>query len=170
MAFAIYAVILVSILGIAAYLRFARKGYREVLLAALMTGAWVGFSGLYNYKGTPALLSLAFPFFAWTGGLLLLKIIHDRMGRYRFAKAVVMYETIFLLAEYVFYNFLGVQLDSNYPGLFGLPLLHAPAYAQAYCLLVAPAYLLLLMQIDKYAEMRGSKRKIFNRSKNLLSR
>lgn len=158
-----YLIILVSIIGLIVYLWMNEDGWRAVLLSAAMTSVWVVLSGLYIYKSTNlGFFNInLFPFFAWTGGLILFKMIYEKMGDHKFWKATIFYVPMLLLLEYVFYNFFGVQLNSNYPGLFGFELLHVPWYGQFYYLIAGPLFLLLMIQFDKRANSKGYYRKIF---------
>jgi hypothetical protein len=128
-----------------------KKKWREIVLAAIITALWVGFSGVYAYRETNiAFLGFnLFPFFAWTAGLVLLKAFYDRLGKLKYLKAVVLYVVALLAVEYLGYNYFGVKLASNYPGLFGLELMHAPWYSQLYYLIIGPFYLLILILLDK---------------------
>lgn len=152
MVIAQYIVILLSASFIAFYL-FKAKGrnWKEVALAAFISILWVAFSGIYNYRNTNIeFLGInLFAFFAWTAGLLALKFAYDHLGSYRYGKAVTLYILLLLFFEYFFYNFFGVQLSSNYPGLLGFELMHAPWYSQLYYFLAGPAYLLMIIFLER---------------------
>jgi hypothetical protein len=152
MVIAQYIVILLSAAFMALYL-FKNKGrnWKEVALAAIITLLWVAFSGIYHYKGTNIeFLGInLFAFFAWTAGLVALKFAYDHLGKHKYGKAAIFYLVLLLFFEYFFYNFLGVQLSSSYPGLFGFELMHAPWYSQLYYFLAGPAYLLVLIMLKK---------------------
>jgi hypothetical protein len=153
MIIATYVVILISVAFIAFYLLKNKggKSWKEVALAAFISILWVGFSGIYHYKGADLVflgINL-FAFVAWTAGLVGLKLAYDHLGKYKYGKAVTIYVLLLLFLEFFFYNFLGIQLSSNYPGLLGFELMHAPWYSQLYYFVAGPAYLLILILIEK---------------------
>ena len=146
-----YVIVLLSILFLVAYFLLDRRRWQEIALAAAVSLIWVGFSGIYIYRDTNiAIFGFnLFPFFAWTAGLVLLKAFYDKLTSYRFLKSSLIYVCTLLAIEFVGYNLLGIQLSSNYPGLFGLNLMHAPWYSQLYYIFIGPVYLLALMSLKK---------------------
>jgi hypothetical protein len=146
-----YIIIFLSIVFLLVYFLSDKKKWREIVLAAIITALWVGFSGVYAYRETNIVFLgfNLFPFFAWTAGLVLLKAFYDKLGKLKYLKAVMLYLALLLALEFIGYNYLGVRLASNYPGLFGLELMHAPWYSQLYYLIIGPVYLLLLVLLDK---------------------
>jgi hypothetical protein len=146
-----YLIILASLAFLVYYFLKDKNHWREIVLAAIITALWVALSGIYTYQQTN--LSILgfnlFPFFAWTAGLVLLKAAHDKFGAFRYIKAVVSYLLILLAVEYIGYHLLGIRLDSAYPGLFGMDIMHAPWYSQVYYLLIGPIYLLILILWEK---------------------
>jgi hypothetical protein len=146
-----YIIILASLIGLILYLILRKGCWNHVVVALLFTSFWVSLSGLYNYQETNLIfygINL-FPFFAWIGGLVLVRLVYEHLGEYKLVKTAVLYWAALLSLEYVGYNYLYIRLSSDYPGLFGLELMHIPPYAQAYYLFVAPVYLLVLMALDK---------------------
>jgi hypothetical protein len=141
-----YIIVIASITFLVAYPLRGKKRWQEVALAVAVSAAWVGFSGIYTYRDTNiAVLGFnLFPFFAWTAGLVLLKAVYDKLGSYKYLKSTLFYLSALLICEFVGYNLLGVQLSSNYPGLFGLSLMHAPWHSQLYYIFIGPIYLLAL--------------------------
>jgi len=156
-----YVIVLLSILFLVAYFLLDKRRWREIALAAAISAIWVGFSGIYNYRETNiAILGFnLFSFFAWTAGLVLLKAFYDMLGSFKYVKAVIFYIIALLFCEFLGYNLLGVQLSSNYPGLFGLKLMHAPLYAQLYYICIGPVYLLALISLNKRSIDKSKKQK-----------
>ena len=146
-----YIIIIASVFFLIFYFLKNKKRWYELVIAAVVTAIWVVLSGIYTYKETNiSILSFnLFPFFAWTAGLVLLKSVYDRLGKLKYLKAVILYLAVLVALEFIGYNYLGVQLASNYPGLFGLELMHAPLYSQLYYLFIGPVYLLILILLDK---------------------
>jgi hypothetical protein len=146
-----YIILIASILFLGAYFVIDRKHWREIVLAALISAIWVSIAGIYNYKDTNIVIFgfNLYPFFAWTVGLVILKAAYEKLGKLKHLKATVLYIVLLLLLEFIGYNYMGIQLNSNYPGLFGLPLMHAPWYSQVYYLTIGPIYLLLMILLDK---------------------
>jgi len=154
MTLAPYMIVMGSAAFIVFYVSRDKRNLREAALAILITAVWVACSGIYSYKSANlAILGFnLFPFFSWIAGLLLLRAAYKRLGQYKYLKAVILYLFILLTAEYLGYHLLGIQLDSDHPGLFGLPLLHAPRYAQMYYLSMGPIFLLIFKLLDKKEE------------------
>ena len=141
-------VILFFILLIITYI-FYRKNHgkkiiKETIIAVLMSLALVAY-GCFEYTNptlTFGILTL-FPLVAWTIGLLTLKQIYNLQKKHKFLFTTLYYIIGLFLIEYIGYYILGIQLDSNYPGIPGLNIIHAPLAQQIAYILMGPIYLLI---------------------------
>lgn len=140
--------IVISILALL-FLSFKYKKaiIQEAIIAALISLSWVILSGIYIYKGQNFIYFDVniFPFILWTLGLVILREIYEKMKNtdYALIKVTALYWLLLIAIEYFGYGMFAIQLDSNYPGLFNLPFLHAPLFAQVYYLAIGPIYLLI---------------------------
>lgn len=126
------------------YFKYKQGIGQELVISAIISFAWVTYSGIYNYSDSNIIFHgiNIFPFIAWTAGLVILREVYERLkGSNRFIKATAFYILILLSLEYIGYNTLGIQLTTHFDGFMGLPLLHAPLFAQVYYLSVGPIYL-----------------------------
>lgn len=127
------------------YIKHVRDVKKELAIAALISLAWVYMSGLYIYKESNyVFLGLnIFTFVAWTTGLVLLREIYEEFpAKSRFVLATILYLALIPTLEWIGYNVWMIQLNSDFAGLFGLPLMHMPWYGQLYYLSIGPLYLL----------------------------
>jgi len=141
-------VIAVSVLAlIYMYKKFGKKDIRtELIIAFLMSLIWVTQSGFYTYKtGNYILFGInLFPLVAWTAGLVLLKELYESMkGKYRYLKIVGFYLLMIMAIEYIGYNYWNIQINSCYPGLFGIEMMHMPSFGQLYYLTAGPLYIFI---------------------------
>jgi hypothetical protein len=117
-----------------------------ILTALFISAVWVGVAGIYKYKGRNVYIFglNAYPLILWSLGLLVVRFVYDAIKHPAgFLIVTASYWLFLLAAEYVFYHYGKIQLDSKYPGLFGMDLMHAPNYSKAFYLLIGPAYLLI---------------------------
>ena len=140
-------IIIVDVLLLAYMYSKYKKGIgQELVIAAIIAFAWVSYSQIYIYKDINYLflgINL-FPFIAWTGGLVFLRERYERAtGKNKFRDISICFIISIIIAEYVGYNYFNIQLASSFPGLFGLPLLHAPLFGKIYYLTIGPVYLLI---------------------------
>ncbi len=132
------------------YLFHKKDTKKEIVLAMLVSFAWVCFAGIYNYTtfGLTFGTFNLFPFMLWTVALVLFKELSEELekvltkSRYWTALFVIWFAFI-VLVEYIGYNWMGIQLDSSYTGLFGLPILHTPLFAKVYYLIGGPVFVWL---------------------------
>lgn len=138
-------IVLLSLLLMEAYLIWKEKIGREVLIAFLMATIITSY---YSYQYTTMNLLIGrinlFPWISWTFGLVLIKEIYERIpNKNKLIIATMVYWTILLSLEYLFYHLFNVKLNSNYPGLFGLDLMHAQPGMKFFYLSAGPFYLWL---------------------------
>lgn len=124
---------------------WTKKGKRvgqELVVAAIISAFWVGWSGIYLYEGINYyFIGLnMFPLILWTAGLVYLRELYEKRKK-NFWEASLIYVATLLIIEYVGYNFFGIHLASSYPGFLGSEALHTPMYATIYYLLAGPAFL-----------------------------
>ena len=127
------------------YLFYKERIGQELIIALLISLVWTSY---YFYEYTTINLFLGrinlFTFVSFTFGLVLLREVYERLkGKNRFIRISLMYLVALLFVEYVSYNFLGIRLNSNFPGLLGLDLIHIPLLPQIFYLTIGPVYLLI---------------------------
>jgi len=120
---------------------------KKIGLALLISTIWINFSGLYNYTDASYMFGTLnlFPLISWTTGLLLTNLIYER---YFESKKIIglttLYISTIIILEYIGYHILGIQLNSNYPGVFGSDILHVPVFAQIYYLTAGPIFVKII--------------------------
>ncbi len=116
----------------------------ELILAALISAAWVFFSGFYNYKDSNYIflgLNL-FTFTAWTSGLVAIKEIYEWIpSKKRFLIASALYISLVMIFEFIGYNYWLIQRAADDTGLFGLSLMHMPWWGKLYYLTIGIVFL-----------------------------
>lgn len=126
------------------YSQYNKKTKRTILIAGIISFVWVSLSGIYNYSGENFTLFGVnlLSFLLWTTLLVLLKLFYDKVKwKDKFWKVSIVYILSLMFFEYIGYNILNIQLSSNYPGLFNLPLIHVPLFAKIYYLAIGPIFL-----------------------------
>lgn len=135
--------IVLSLLGLWYGITGQPSTRKMLLIAAVMSGVWVTF---YNYDyicedqikiGRLNLMT----FVAWTCGLLAVGFwwqwLSQKEGMSTTQKLLltgVLWTAAIMAIEYVGYNWMNIQLKSDYTGLFGLKLMHGPPYLKVYYL------------------------------------
>jgi len=119
--------ILLFFLMAGSYMTYREKAGREIIIAFLMALALTSY---YEYIYTTPNLLIGrinlFPLIGWTFGLVLLKEIYHKIGwKKKFIKITALYIVTLFLIEYLGYYLLKIQLNSDFPSLFGLGILHA---------------------------------------------
>lgn len=126
---------------------------KELYLAAIISLIWVNISGLYTYSDANYVfygINL-FAFVAWTTGLVIVKEYYENMkGKNKFIRFTITYMIAMVVVEYIGYNFMGIKLASNYPGIFGIEAMHMPLFGQMYYLIAGPVY----VKICEYLKIR----------------
>lgn len=144
--------IIIILLGLSSlvylYNRYKKGVKQEILVAFIISLIWVKFSGLYGYSNSNFILFgiNLFPLISWTSGLVLLRELYEKYfkGKNGFVYATIVYVVVLMALEYIGYNYWGIQLATNYPGLFGFPLMHMPIWGQLYYLCIGPIYIKLI--------------------------
>lgn len=115
-------------------------------IALAISGFWTFFTK-YEYVGSNLYLFNrinVFPLVLWTLGLTALYIIHNRFpARYRFLYTVILYLVGLGIIEAVGYHILNIHLNSNYPSLLGLGIVHGPIHMKVFYIIAGPIYIVL---------------------------
>jgi len=122
---------------------------RLLIIASIISFLWVWF---YNYDYTCFQIKIGrlnlLTFLAWTIGLTLVGLWWNYINNntnWSFAKRFLITAALWFVAmitlEWVGYNIMKIQLDSDYPGLFGLDLMHGPDYLKVYYLTIWALFL-----------------------------
>lgn len=138
---------------ILAYFKYKKKIGQELILAILISVLWVSKSGFYDYSGANNyFLGLnLFPLIAWTAGLVLIRELYEKVKwKNKLFKVSIVYIALLIILEYIGYNYAGIQLASNYKGLFGFELMHMPWWGQLYYLTIG----LLFLKLTDYMRVR----------------
>ncbi|PIP87124.1 hypothetical protein COW81_01750 [Candidatus Campbellbacteria bacterium CG22_combo_CG10-13_8_21_14_all_36_13] len=138
-------VIITLITGLFILYKYKKKIGQELIIAflfALFITSYVE----YIYTGVNMTIGTinVFPLVSWTGGLVFIREIYEMINiKYKIIYFSFLYLGLILFVEYVGYHILGIQLDSNYPGLWGLDVLHVPWFQQIFYITAGPIYLLV---------------------------
>ena len=128
------------------------KTKQTMVLAAVMSGVWVYWYG-YDYRTEDQIRIGRFNVMTWVVWVFVLvftSFVYARLKsagvqlRKRIAIIGTLWVTGTLLVEWIGYNVCDIALKSNYPGLFGMKLMHGPWYLKVYYLTVWVAFLTLL--------------------------
>ena len=122
-----------------------------LIVAFIMSAIWVKFSGIYTYGNDMYIFGInILTLVLWVAGLMVLQYIYETYGRKRpFIQIIIFYWVGLLIIEYIGYHLIGIQLQSNYSGVFGLDVLHVPLFAKVYYMSAGPIYLLVLDYMKK---------------------
>ncbi|HLC49735.1 MAG TPA: hypothetical protein VJI96_05120 [Candidatus Andersenbacteria bacterium] len=130
------------------------------LLALVITTIWTFFNR-YEYIGNNLFLFNTiniFPLVLWTLGLTILYIVHIHTK----IKHPILFITVFYLVcigllEAFGYYVLNIRLNSDYPSLFNMGIIHAPVHMKVFYIVAGPLYILLTHALLKYSASRPSR-------------
>lgn len=126
---------------------FFRQNKKVLSYSILLSLLWVGLSNLYNYSDANYVYAgiNLFAFFSWSVWLNVCYMVYHKYKK-QFTKLQLygLYVVVLFTVEYIGYNILKIQLASNYPGIFGLPLLHVPLFGQLYYLFVGVVFIYII--------------------------
>jgi len=133
---------------------FGNQCTKQMLfLAALLSGVWVYWYG-YDYKSSDQIRIDRFnitTWVCWTIGLMAAGLFYQAIKKRtnlklfkRIALTGLLWFISIMIIEWIGYNKMGIKLKSNYPGLFGLELMHGPWYLKIYYLTAWMIFLSLL--------------------------
>lgn len=129
-----------------AYLFWKEKIGQELVVAFFIS---LFITSYFNYEYESFNLMIGkiniFPLVCWTVGLVFLREIYERISfkKFKFLKICLIYWAVLILIEYLGYNFFGIRLNNNYPGLFGMSLMHSPIFLKIFYFVAGPIYLLI---------------------------
>ncbi len=131
----------IALLG--SYIIYKEKIGQEIIVAFLFALALTAY---YNYEYKTINLYIGkinlFPLLTWTCGFVALREIYENIPKEkRFLNSVLIYIFILFCLEYFGYYLLGIKLNSNYPSIFGIGILHGPVLLQIIYLIIGPVYL-----------------------------
>ncbi len=143
----------------------SRNTLLAFLVALTISAIWTYFNR-YEYVGNNVYLfntMNVFPLVLWTLGLTALYVIHTSMKtRYPFFHTVVLYLVSLSIIEAVGYHLLNIRLNSNYPSLLGLGIVHGPFHMKVFYVIAGPVYILLvdflLLRFNSATRMRADSR------------
>ena len=138
-------VILFSLLLIAGIFIYKEKIGQELIVAFLIALILTSYY-IYQYIGGNVLLGKInlFPLISWTFGLVLLKEIYERTKiKNKLFFVSGFYVALLFLLEYVGYYLLKIRLNTDFPSLFGLGIIHAPIGMKIFYLFAGPVYLII---------------------------
>lgn len=116
------------------------------LHALFITVLWTSFTK-YEYIGSNYYILNRinlFPLVLWTIGLTTLYSLHTSIKtKYPLFHITVFYLVALGLLEAFGYYVLNIRLNSNYPSLFNLGIIHAPVYMKMFYVIAGPVYIIL---------------------------
>ena len=130
---------------ILSYVIYKEKIGQELVVALIIAFAWTSYY-YYEYAGKNFFIGKInlFPLVSWTFGLIVLREIYERiMVKNKFLIVSLAYIILLIFVEFVGYYLLNIKLNSNYAGLFGLGVIHAPWFMKIFYLVIGPLYLLI---------------------------
>ena len=133
------------IILILSYLIHGKEIGQELIIAFLIALAWTSY---FAYEYTTTNFNIGdintFPLIAWTLGLVILREIYEKIkSKHKLVIVSAIYVIALILVEYLGYYWLGIKLNSNYPSLLGLGVLHAPVLWKIFYLVIGPIYLVI---------------------------
>lgn len=115
-------------------------------LALGITTLWTT-TNRYEYVGNNVYLFNTiniFPLVLWTVGLTILYIVYTRTKtRYPLLFITIFYLVCLFTIEAIGYHILNIRLNSNYPSLFNMGIIHAPAHMKLFYIIAGPVYIVL---------------------------
>ena len=130
---------------IASYKIYKEKIGQELIIAFLFS---LIITSYYIYEYTKGNIFLGrlnlFPLVSGTTALVFLREIYERVKtENRFVFTSLLYLTLLFLVEYIGYYLFEIRLNSNFPDLFGLGIIHAPVGMKFFYIFAGPIYLLV---------------------------
>lgn len=114
------------------------------LLALFITILWTYFNK-YEYVGNNVYLFNTlnvFPLVLWTIGLTILYIVHTTFKtKHPLLSITVFYLVCLFALEAIGYHILNIRLNSNYPSLFNMGIIHAPTHMKFFYVVIGPIYI-----------------------------
>jgi hypothetical protein len=145
---------------------------KEVFVA-LLFALFVTTVYFYEYAGLNYFIWRInlFPLVMWTAGLVLTREIYLRLkidNHYlKFSLLVLLYIIMLFALEYIGYYYFSIRLNSNFPSLLGIGILHGPIGMKAFYLLAGPVYIIVTEHFLKKRKGKKSGKKIKRKSKKV---
>ncbi|MDA1169353.1 MAG: hypothetical protein O3A36_03375 [bacterium] len=115
------------------------------LLALCITIIWTSFNR-YEYIGNNLYLFNTinvFPLVLWTIGLTILYTIHTNIKtKHPLIIITILYLVCLFALEAFGYYVLNIRLNSNYPSLFNMGIIHAPVHMKVFYVVIGPIYIM----------------------------
>ena len=116
------------------------------LLALLLSAIWTYFNR-YEYIGNNIYLFNTiniFPFAMWTLGFTTLYLLHTHVKALStITRITIFYLISICLLEAFGYYVLNIRLNSHYPSLFGLGIIHAPVHMKVFYVVAGLVFIVL---------------------------
>lgn len=128
-----------------AYVTYKERIGQELLIAFLMAIALTSYY-TYEYTGFNLLFGKIniFTLVSWTIGLVFLRELYEKVPwKFKFWITSGIYLAGLFLVEYIGYYLLNIRLNSNFPSLWNLGIIHAPDGMKTFYVLAGPVYLLI---------------------------
>ncbi|GMQ95080.1 MAG: hypothetical protein BMS9Abin13_190 [Patescibacteria group bacterium] len=128
-----------------AYVRYKEKIGQELVVAFLIAFFWTSYYH-YEYIGNNIFLLdkiNLYPLVLWTGGLVFLREVYERIAKWKFLSTVLLYWLVVVLIEAIGYYVLNIRLVTQYPDLFNLGIIHIPPVSQIFYIIIGPIYILV---------------------------
>jgi len=137
-------IILFFSLLISGYFIYKEKIGQEMIIAFLFSFAITSYY-VYEYSSFNIMIGKInlFPLVSWTFGLVFLREIYERLKEKKFLFITLFYLIGLFLVEYLGYYLFNIKLNTNYPSLFNLGIIHAPVGMKFFYVLAGPVYILI---------------------------
>lgn len=124
--------------------RFYKDKIGQELVIAFLFSLIV--TSYFSYEYTKFNFSIGtvniFPLISWTFGLVLLREIYEKSKNKLIISCLIYWVSLFIL-EYIGYYLLGIRLNSSYPSLLGLGIIHGSLFLKIFYIVAGPVYLLI---------------------------
>lgn len=121
--------------------KIGQEGVIALLFALVITSYY-----LYEYTTTNILIGRInlFPLLAWTVGLVILREIYEKLKtRHKFLLISLSYISALFLVEYMGFYIFKIQLNTDFPSLLRLGIIHAPLGMKFFYIFAGPLYILI---------------------------
>ncbi|MDO8508545.1 MAG: hypothetical protein Q7S27_02570 [Nanoarchaeota archaeon] len=125
------------------YYLYKEKIGQELIVAVLFS---LIITSYYIYEYTTANILIGriniFPLIAWTAGLVFLREIYEKLKTgHKFLIISLVYIITLLLVEYLGFHILSIKLNSDFPSLLRLGIIHAPLGMKLFYICAGPIYI-----------------------------
>jgi hypothetical protein len=127
------------------YSLYKKRIGQEVVIALLISSIITSYY-VYEYSSSNLFIGRInlFPLILWTTGLVALREIYLKIEvKHKWIVFSLLSIASVVLVEYIGYYLFNIRLSWDFPGFFGLGILHAPTFLQFFYLFVGPIYLLI---------------------------